>query len=279
MLAAPQKYSYMMEGPGEEERLSFKDNNEATLAQLMATGFGKLKHNPYVIDAGAGVGVVARQMVTALDSIYKKAEMSLLDGSSSRLEKAAEHIGNYPNIKTNYIECNLDDIPLPDNTADYIFCRFVFEYLSNPQSVFDELTRVLKVGGKLVIGDLDHNCLNHYPFPEELQNKLDELIKVIQHMGLLDFYAGRKIYHYFYKGGFENIHVNIYPHHLFYGDLRPTDYENWRIKLERLIELQKNDKLDLSYQLSEFKDKYLNFLLSPERFSYTPLILVEGQKP
>ncbi len=278
-MATPLNYTYMMEGPGEEDRLCFKDDEQATLSQLLDTGISNLPHNPFIVDAGTGVGVAAVQMANLLNTVYQRGTLSLLDGSALRLRVAADRLGKQDEISIESIECELSNIPLPDNTADYIFCRFVFEYLTQPEQVFDELTRILKPGGKLVIGDLDHNCLNHYPFPDELQSKLDELVTAIQNIGFLDFYAGRKLYSYFYKKGFNNINVGMYPHHLFYGDLKNADYENWRLKLERLIDLQKAGKLKLGYELAEFKDQYLDFLLSPERFSYTPLIMVDGNKP
>lgn len=271
--------SYLMEGPAEDERLQFKDNSQATLFQLMQTGINDLGDAPYVIDAGTGVGVVAYEMANVISSSYHDAQLTLLDGSAQRLNVANQKLEKFKNIKKNFLTCSLEQIPIPDNTADYIFCRFVFEYLANPQSVFNELTRILKPNGKLVIGDLDLNCLNHYPMPEALMKKMFELVSVIEQSKLLDFYAGRKLYHYFYQAGYKDIRVHFHAHHLFYGDLPATDRDNWSMKLDRLINLQNDSKLSFSFDLNEFKASFMDFLDSPERFSYTPLIIVEGLKP
>jgi len=273
-------FTYVMEGPGEEERLNFKDNTESTLQQLRMTGMDQFVAPPHVLDAGTGVGVVAKQMAHLLTTTYEgKGKLTLLDGDTHRLNVAAQYLEAWPNLDKECIECNLGNIPLEDNTIDYIFCRFVFEYLEDQQGVFAELSRILKPGGKLVLGDLDHNSLNHYPIEDSLQARIDELSKTLEQHKLLDFYAGRKLYSYFYNAHYNDIKVHIIPHHLFYGDLKPADYENWQIKLDRLARLQQAGELPLSFDLAAFKDEFLTFLLTPGRFSYTPLIIVEGRKP
>lgn len=269
----------MMEGPAEDERLQFKDNSQATLSQLMKTGINVLDDKPYIIDAGTGVGIVAYEMAKIMSAIYRDATLTLLDNSEPRLDVARRKFDCFNKLNINYFTCHLNEIPIADNTADYIFCRFVFEYLDDPISVFNELTRVLKPSGKLVIGDLDLNCLNHYPMPTVLMNNMFEIVRVIEKNKLLDFYAGRKIYHYFHKAGYKDIRVLFYAHHLLYGDLQPTDRDNWSIKLDRLINLQETRTLKISFDLKEFKTSFLEFLDSPDRFSYTPLIIIEGLKP
>lgn len=267
-----------MEGPGETERLRVKDDSAATLNQLIETGFAKLPASPVVVDAGSGVGVVAEQMAALIRSIYQDADLILLDGATERLEAASKNLANYGDINQRFIDCNLDNIPLASNTVDYVFCRFVFEYLQNPIKVFQELKRIVKPGGKLVIGDLDHNCLNHYPIPSGIQDRLNQLIQAVEATGFFDFYAGRKLYSYFHEAGFDEIHVHVHPHHLFYGDLKANDAINWEIKLDRLIALQKKNVMQIDFDLEEFKTEFMTFLHRPDRFSYTPLIIVEGVK-
>lgn len=278
-MSSPLGYTYMMEGPGEEDRLCFKDNSQATLSQLLNTGISHLRHKPTLVDAGAGVGVVAKLMCQLLQDVYQGGKITLLDGSSERLNVASQELRSFSGIDKSFVDCNLEQIPLEDNTADYVFCRFVFEYLEDKEAVFRELSRIVKPGGKLVVGDLDMNCLNHYPISEDMQAKLDELAKAVEKSKMLDLNAGRKLYHLFYKSSYKKIRVHVEPHHLFYGDLKASDYENWRIKLARLSSLQESSRLNLSFNLREFSDDFLAFLRSPERFSYTPLIMVEGSKP
>ncbi len=54
----------------------------------------------------------------------------------------------YP-IDTIYID--LEDIPFPDNTFDFIYCSHVLEYIRNDRKALSELYRVLKPEGRAII--------------------------------------------------------------------------------------------------------------------------------
>lgn len=47
--------------------------------------------------------------------------------------------------------CQLDEIPLPDNSVDYILLHHVLEFSKNPHSVLREIVRVLAPRGQLLI--------------------------------------------------------------------------------------------------------------------------------
>ena len=271
-------YPYLMEGDNEAVRLRVKDRADATSTQLQVTGFAELCNAAHVVDAGTGVGVVAMQMAKLAEVAHRQLTLTLLDGSAQRLAAARDNLRPYRSLAPRLAVCDLGCIPLPSDSVDYLFCRFVFEYLTNPQRVFDEFTRILKPGGKLVIEVSDHNGVNHYPLSHELETQLHELIGAVERSAVFDFYAGRKLYGYFHAAGYQQINVHMYAHHLFYGALDPNDEYNWTMKLDRLVDLQRQNALDVSFDLTEFRTRMLEFLRSPGRFSYTPLILVEGVK-
>ena len=49
-----------------------------------------------------------------------------------------------------FIKTDLTSIPLPDNFADVVMSRSVFEHLEHPAVVYRELNRILKPGGHLI---------------------------------------------------------------------------------------------------------------------------------
>jgi SAM-dependent methyltransferase len=49
-----------------------------------------------------------------------------------------------------FIRTDLTNIPLPDNFADVVMSRSVFEHLEHPAEVYRELNRILKPGGHLI---------------------------------------------------------------------------------------------------------------------------------
>ncbi len=270
---------YLMESEAESERLLVKSDHKKTAQQLVATGILSLKKDAHLVDAGCGPGHVAEVMGDTLQNRFVPPKITLLDCSEKRLSEAQSRLGGDKNTDYRFIPCDLSRVPLPSQSVDYLFCRFVFEYLADPQPVFDELVRLVKPGGKLVIGDLDYNCMTHYPLDPELEEQLSSVARVLEENHLLDPYAGRKLYSFFYRARLDDIKVHFYAHHLFYGPLSEADEFNWLAKIDQLIEHKRNGTLRIDFNLAGFKEKFLGFLRSPGRFSYTPLILVEGRRP
>jgi len=61
--------------------------------------------------------------------------------------------------------CNLErGIPFPDNSFDIVFERNLFEHLRNPGFHLDEIYRVLKLKGKLILITDYAGCLRYYIF-------------------------------------------------------------------------------------------------------------------
>lgn len=52
-----------------------------------------------------------------------------------------------------YVEAIAEAIPLPDNTFDMVFCLFSFRDFKDKKQGLQEIFRVLKPGGQLVICD------------------------------------------------------------------------------------------------------------------------------
>lgn len=269
---------YLMEGENEALRLAVKDKAAETHKQLLFTGLPDyLTDDAQIVDAGTGVGVVAEQMAKIAQEHGARPHLILLDANKDRLQAAGQRLAQYSCEQT-FLPCDLAQIQLPSDSVDYLFCRFVFEYLRDQRSVFAEFKRILKPGGKMVIADLDNNSTSHYPLSADLQRKLDCIVREIEKSGSFDFQAGRKLFHYFHEGKFANIKVHAGMHHLFYGEVGEHDDFNWSTKLQRLIDMQKRGQIELDFSVSEFANDFLAFFRSPERFSYTPLFIVEGVK-
>ncbi len=60
--------------------------------------------------------------------------------------------------------CSLDDIPQPDNSYDIIVNTQVLEHVEYPQRVINELYRILKPGGKLLLTTNQMFWLHHSPY-------------------------------------------------------------------------------------------------------------------
>jgi len=69
-------------------------------------------------------------------------------------------------------QCHLIDAPLPPNTYDLIFARWVFLFLPDPEAHIRKLAAALKPGGRLAIEDYSRWTLRMTPEPPEWENFL-----------------------------------------------------------------------------------------------------------
>lgn len=59
---------------------------------------------------------------------------------------------NFANInKSNFIKADIKQLPLPSDYADLITLRFVVEHFNKYEKYFNELARVIKKGGRIII--------------------------------------------------------------------------------------------------------------------------------
>ncbi|MDH3844860.1 MAG: methyltransferase domain-containing protein, partial [Myxococcales bacterium] len=146
---------YIMESPDEGLRLEKKTDDEFTRRLLAAVG---TRAGMCVLDAGAGTGAVARVMS---DLVGVSGSVTALDISKTRLaegKRRAEGVRNLVFHHGDVIHSGLEQ-----GAFDLVWCRFVLEYLPNPQLAVTELVKLAKPGGKVVLADLDGNALFHYP--------------------------------------------------------------------------------------------------------------------
>ncbi len=261
---------YLMESANEAERLLKKSDYESSKQQLLLTG---LRAGMTAVDAGGGAGFVTKIISEVVGDGGKAI---LVDQSSERLDAARTFNRGQKNIS--FTQSPLENISIESGSADYVFCRFVFEYLNSPELALKELVRITKPGGKIVVGDLDHNMLSHFPLSEKLQAQLTEVFNKLQAQKALDPYVGRKLYSWFYKAGLKEIAVRVIPHHLIYGPLETRDLDNWEAKFDQIERMTVGGQLRLSFDVKAFRHEFMEFFRSPARFSYSPLILVEGVK-
>ncbi len=261
-----------MENLEEAFRLEVKTRPEAVREQARWCG---VSPGLTVLDAGCGPG-----KVTAIlhEMIGPEGRILGVDYSDERIRHARDKYGAKPGI--DFRVHDLRD-PMDDTDRfDLIWVRFVLEYnLTESAGIIRNLTRCLRPGGSICLMDLDHNCLNHYPLPRAVEKILFELAEQVERAYGFDPYAGRKLYAYLYDLGYEEIRMDVRPHHLIYGDIEDTDVFNW-IKKAEVISAKAPDVFrEYPGGHRGFFDDFMSFLNDPRRFTYTPLILCRGRKP
>jgi len=151
-----------------------------------------IKESETVLDLGSGAGF---DCFLAANRVGMKGKVIGVDMTSEMIEKARENArkGNYNNVEFRFGE--IEHLPVDDNDVDVVISNCVINLSPNKKSVFQEVFRVLKPGGRLFVSDIV--LLKELPDP--IKNSIaaytgcisgammkDEYIKVIKGSGFHD---------------------------------------------------------------------------------------------
>ena len=101
------------------------------------------------LEVGCGPGSFAEDLV-GLDVTCLDPSAEMLRVAKKRVDGARKKRGEKP---AKYVEAIAEAIPLPDDTFDRVFCLFSFRDFQDKKKGLEEIFRVLKPGGQLVICD------------------------------------------------------------------------------------------------------------------------------
>ena len=104
----------------------------------------------HVLDLGCGPG-------NLLEKLNGERVVGV-DLSDSLLELARERTKNLPHVRV--VKGNAEKLDFPDNTFDRVVCSEVLEHTRNPDVVLNEMARVTKPGGRVVITVPNETLIN-----------------------------------------------------------------------------------------------------------------------
>lgn len=262
---------YLMESDEEALRLDLKTDLSVIKKQAVWAG---ILPGMRVADIACGPGKTTR----CLHQLVQPDGQAIgIDTSEQRLQYAQNH------YDTDGIKFRCIDIRKPLGELglfDFIWVRFVLEYYrSTSFEIVRNLSNILKPGGILCLIDLDSNPLRHFGLPERLESAVSGIMRSLEENADFDPYVGIKLYSYLYDLGYQEIDVNLFAHHLIFGELKESDAFNWTKKVE--IAAKNSGYAFEEYEggYPEFFEEFKRAFKDPRRFSYTPVITCKGRKP
>ncbi|MFQ6124793.1 MAG: class I SAM-dependent methyltransferase [Candidatus Heimdallarchaeota archaeon] len=107
-------------------------------------------------DIGAGTGFITEGL------IRKGVQVIVVDQSEKMLAEMKKKFAQISGI--DYRVGEAEKLPIPNETVDYSFANMYLHHVESPPKAIEEMVRILKSGGKLVITDLDEH---HFEFLKE----------------------------------------------------------------------------------------------------------------
>ena len=119
-----------------------------------------------------------------------KYELYGVDFSQNMIEEAERKCGN----KATFRVADAENLPFDENSFDIIVCNASFHHYIHPQTVLKEMHRVLKKGGRLLIGD---------PYVPTIVRPVMNVLTRFSDSGDYHFYGLDEMKKLFVKNGFK----------------------------------------------------------------------------
>ncbi len=149
----------------------YRQRINTALSWLVDSG---LPRNSKILEVGCGAG----KFVYEADRMGY--EVLGVDYSHEMIAKANNTPGHADKINVSFLQADIESLPLADSSFDAIVCLGVISYLQSKDKALQELARVMKPGGVLVISILNRaRLIRVLNLPFFLTKRLRKMILAI----------------------------------------------------------------------------------------------------
>jgi SAM-dependent methyltransferase/GNAT superfamily N-acetyltransferase len=159
------------------------------------------------LDLGSGPGVTSIMMAQT----FPRSRVFGVEPEAMLRQRAAERAAEHGlEDRVTFIDGLGQSIPLPDDSVDFCYARFVLQHIPDPVPVFRELRRVTRPGGVVVVADVDDEGVVIFPEPEGLRDFQLRAGQAQRGLGG-DRSVGRKLISHMHKAGFVDPFNDVAP--------------------------------------------------------------------
>jgi arsenite methyltransferase len=132
-------------------RYSELAESECCLSCGGAINYAEPKTGEVCVDLGSGRGTDVLRMA---ESAGETGFVYGIDISDGMLEKARRNAEKFGVSNVSFVRSELEKLELPDKIADLVISNCTLNHAADKQSVWNEIHRILKKGGRFVISDI-----------------------------------------------------------------------------------------------------------------------------
>ena len=127
---------------------------------------GRIERATTVLDLGCGAGT---DLLIAAQMIGPEGKAIGIDMTASMLDRARESARGMGHDNVELHEGLIESLPLEDESVDVVISNGVIDLVPDKQTVFEEIDRVLRPGGRLQIADV----VVHKEVSEDARKRID----------------------------------------------------------------------------------------------------------
>ncbi|MDV3347405.1 arsenite methyltransferase [Leptothoe sp. LEGE 181152] len=113
--------------------------------------FSAIKPGQTVLDLGSGAGL---DLLLLAEKVGHEGQVIGVDMTDAMLRLAQTNIDNSPYKNIQVLQGYIEDLPLKNNSVDWIVSNCVINLSPEKNKVFQEMVRVLKPGGQFSVSDM-----------------------------------------------------------------------------------------------------------------------------
>jgi ubiquinone/menaquinone biosynthesis C-methylase UbiE len=164
-----------------------------------------LRDGMRVADFGCGVGLVTRMLA---EMVGPSGHLTGIDVNQPQLDEARAWCERGGLTNTAFVQADAARTALRAGSYDVAYCRFLLLHLPNPMACLQEMRRVLRPGGILVVEDGDLCSATSVP-PSAMDAFADLFCRLGPTRGL-NYSLSRDLYHMVVHAGFSDVHMEIH---------------------------------------------------------------------
>ena len=226
-----------------------------------------LKDNMNILDLACGPGVVS----SFLAEFAADGHVTGVDLSNELLDVARSYTKKKGIANIEFQQGDVYQLALQESSYDFIYARFLFQHLQDPQKALAKMIPLLKPGGVICILDIDDGWLSIYPEPEGFRSFTQRAEKGQNSYGG-DRRVGRKLAPYLNNAGLAEVNVHV------------ETFNSQQLGMKNFIDIttgfkrEQVPKDELIQADEELKTIYQS-LNKPDAWGYAACFVATGQRP